>query len=359
DFEHELKQVTTAWVRQGLPNTLFFGVLDFKDAQKTFGALQIRNVPIVYHFPPSGSNDKVEPETYDVPRKGKDAEDFASWVEAVAKVKIGYKKPLNYAAIFSALFVLLLVVVVGKLFSDNFLWVLQSKIVWMVTGMVFIIMMTSATMWNSIRGAEYVGVRDGKPEVIAPGFGNQYVVETQVIGLMYALVSLSFVGLVHVRDLKGLVGQWGPLALLGIFILKDLRWFTMINPDYWETYSVPSPSEFRATAPGNQPAYAKPLLKDARKSGQEKSTSYYYFPRDERRAYPQTVTYKHEDIAGVLGPVVGNLLASPGAVSDFTPRTAYSEDKLPPTPPRVAPRMFAQSAITDNRTDDYPLRHIR
>ncbi|KXS20769.1 hypothetical protein M427DRAFT_51731 [Gonapodya prolifera JEL478] len=224
DFEPELKDVTAAWARQKAPNTLFFGVLDFKDAQATFQSLQVRTVPIVYYFPPTASaTGKVEPETYDVPRKGKDAEDFANWVEATAHVKIGYKKPLNYAAIFSALLVVMLVIVLGKLFSDNILWVLQNKLVWMALGLVFVIMMTSATMWNSIRGAEYVGVRNGQPEVIAPGFGNQYVVETQVVGLMYGLVSLSFVGMVHAREAKGVLGQWGPLVLLGIFMFL-LSW---------------------------------------------------------------------------------------------------------------------------------------
>ncbi|KXS20770.1 hypothetical protein M427DRAFT_51732 [Gonapodya prolifera JEL478] len=141
--------------------------------------------------------------------------------------------------------------------------------------------------------------------------------------------------------------------------VKDLRWLRVVNPDYWEIYSFPSPNEFRVTSPGNQPPYEKPLAKDARKSGQEKGSAYYYFPRDDRRAYPQPVFYKHEDIAGVLGPQVGNLLSAPGAVTDFTPKVAYSTENLPPTPPRYEPRKFTQSALTDNRTDDYPLRHIR
>jgi hypothetical protein len=39
-------------------------------------------------------------------------------------------------------------------------------------------------MWNHIRGPPYAGMRDGKPEIFAPGFSQQYVGETQAIGIL-------------------------------------------------------------------------------------------------------------------------------------------------------------------------------
>lgn len=82
----------------------------------------------------------------------------------------------------------------------NFSWIFSNKIVWAVLAVGWVSVMTSGYMWNQIRHPPYTGVRDGKPEVFAPGFQNQFVLETQIITLV---CGLKFLG--------GIVCSWRRL----------------------------------------------------------------------------------------------------------------------------------------------------
>ena len=69
---------------------------------------------------------------------------------------------------------------VGLYFASPYIIpLIQSKIIWQGLSLVTILVFTSGYMWNKIRGAQYQGP-DG--QFIMPGFSNQYVLETQIVG---------------------------------------------------------------------------------------------------------------------------------------------------------------------------------
>ncbi|KAI8847519.1 hypothetical protein BC829DRAFT_238153 [Chytridium lagenaria] len=128
---------------------------------------------VFFHFPPSeGPNYKViakEYELYDLNRRGLRAEDFASWVENVARIQIKITRPVDYSVylVYAA--------------------ALRNKQLWMFASLGFIVLFCSGFMWNQIRGAPYTGAKDGKPQLVAGGFQSQYVLESQIAGILYAI----------------------------------------------------------------------------------------------------------------------------------------------------------------------------
>lgn len=47
-------------------------------------------------------------------------------------------------------------------------------------------------MWNVIRGPPYAG----RDEIFAKGFSQQFVAESQSVGILYALIAIAFTGLI-------------------------------------------------------------------------------------------------------------------------------------------------------------------
>jgi hypothetical protein len=76
------------------------------------------------------------------------------------------------------------------------------------------------------------------------------------------------------------------------------KWILRVNPE--SPNSFPTANEYRKTSPGNQPEYH--LAKE------EKLTKNYYFERDSRRNYPQTVVVTETKLLGQgsLPPIMQN-----------------------------------------------------
>lgn len=88
-------------------------------------------------------------------------------------------------------------------------------------------------MWNVIRNPPYAG----RDEIFARGFSQQSVAESQIVGVLYALIALAFIGLVtRVPGVKGEQAQrmaaYGSMAafLAGMSVLLSL--FKIKNGGY-------------------------------------------------------------------------------------------------------------------------------
>ncbi|KAI8818683.1 uncharacterized protein EV422DRAFT_536491 [Fimicolochytrium jonesii] len=132
---------------------------------------------------------------------------------------------------------------------------------------------------------------------------------------------------------------------------KDLEWIIRTRPD------VPpimvSADEYRSVTPGSQPTY-QPYKN-------EKLSKNYYFTRDYRRAYPQTVVYTSAEISGLLPPgiEVKSIAASSetGELSSVSQNAAYTASKLPPLVDRKYRWKPAMPHLKpDAVNSEYPLR---
>ncbi|KAI9030325.1 hypothetical protein DFJ74DRAFT_748180 [Hyaloraphidium curvatum] len=196
DFDNELKLVAASWNAAKVPSRLYVGSLDFKDGREVFQKMEVRSVPLVLHFPPTeGPHAKPsapDRETYDMQRRGPTAEDLARYIESITQTKITIARPTDWGKIFTNVVIGLVLFVTVSFAWRHFAWVFTHRTVWTVLSVGWISVMTSGYMWNQIRHPPYTGVKDGKPEVFAPGFSSQFVLETQIVMLMYVFTSVFF-----------------------------------------------------------------------------------------------------------------------------------------------------------------------
>ncbi|KAJ3299648.1 oligosaccharyl transferase subunit ost3/OST6 [Borealophlyctis nickersoniae] len=198
-LKEELKLVTAAWTRTRTPGRLYFGVLEYKDGMDVFRALQLTSVPMILHFPPTegpfAKGGAAEMEMYDSARRGFKAEDLAVYIETANNIQLSIRRPIDYTkyAMIGAGIAVILVVL--RLVASSFLVVVQNKKIWTVITLGVTILMCSGHMWNSIRTPPYTGVHNGRPQIVSPGFQQQFVIESQIAGLLYASCAIMVVAL--------------------------------------------------------------------------------------------------------------------------------------------------------------------
>ncbi|KAI8619880.1 hypothetical protein BC830DRAFT_1101770 [Chytriomyces sp. MP71] len=196
-FAEEITLLTTELNKRGPKNQVYFGALDFANGRDIFHKYKLTSVPFVYHFPPTeGPNKRVikdEYEVYDLNRQGTKAEDFAFWVEKHAGVKISVRRPLDYKLYGSYAATGFFVLATLFMLQSQIIAFLSEKRLWQMMSLSFIVIFCSGYMWNQIRGAPFMGNNGGQPQFFAGGFQNQFVVESQIVGLLYGLISVFFV----------------------------------------------------------------------------------------------------------------------------------------------------------------------
>ncbi|KAI8802960.1 hypothetical protein BJ742DRAFT_777801 [Cladochytrium replicatum] len=90
--------------------------------------------------------------------------------------------------------------------------------------------------------------------------------------------------------------------------IKDWKWLVIVNPDH--PSSLPPASYVRSPNPGSQPAYV-PWKNEAIHKN-------YYFNRDTRRNYPQTVVFTSSDISTHILPTASQP-ALPSPATEIAP----------------------------------------
>lgn len=115
------------------------------------------------------------------------AEDIYSWVvrHLPDRPHPPFKRPINWIRWISAL-----VLLSGAITASYTAWpyvlpVIQSRTVWAAVTLISILLFTSGHMFNQIRNVPYVA-GDGRGGItyFAPGFQNQYGLETQIVAAM-------------------------------------------------------------------------------------------------------------------------------------------------------------------------------
>ncbi|KAG0324078.1 oligosaccharyl transferase subunit ost3/OST6 [Dissophora globulifera] len=179
NFDPEYKLVAAGWSKLSDKSRLFFGVLDFKAGQAVFQKFGMNSAPSVLYFPPSDSISSVP---------SLDRYDFAK--------KYGLIRSFT------------------------------------------IFIMISGHMWNQIRNPPYsIPGRDGRSGYIAQGFQNQFGLETQLVGVMYAVLTGSVISLISVvprieNPTVQRVVVWVSMGLFAFMFSVLIQFFRVKNPGY-------------------------------------------------------------------------------------------------------------------------------
>ncbi|KAG0285997.1 oligosaccharyl transferase subunit ost3/OST6 [Linnemannia gamsii] len=187
NFDPEYRLVAAGWSRIPDKSQIFFGILDFKAGQSVFQKFNMNSAPSLLYFPASDFSESFD--RYDFGKSGFQAESLANWINVRSGLKIEVKRPFDFLA-----FSLKIMGAAGSLGLAHFLYsrggkVIRSKYLWASVSLFLIFIFISGHMWNQIRHPPYsMPSRDGRPGFIAPGFQNQFGLETQIIAITYAVL---------------------------------------------------------------------------------------------------------------------------------------------------------------------------
>ncbi|KAF9108209.1 oligosaccharyl transferase subunit ost3/OST6 [Mortierella sp. AM989] len=239
NFDPEYKLAASAWSKLPDKTQLFFASIDFKVGQSVFQKFGMNSAPSVLFFPSSDSiSSNPLSDRYDFSRNGFTAEPFVNWLNSRAGTEIKVQRPIDVAAL--AFKVLTGISIVGSIY---FIYskagkISSSKYLWSALSMFIIFVMISGHMWNQIRNPPYtVQGKDGKPGFIAQGFQNQFGLETQIIAVLYAMLTGCVISLIGVAPRienpgKQRLTVWVSMGLFTLMFSFLIQIFRVKNPGY-------------------------------------------------------------------------------------------------------------------------------
>ncbi|KAF8927365.1 hypothetical protein EDD21DRAFT_372029 [Dissophora ornata] len=239
NFDPEYRLVASGWSKLPDKSKLMFGIIDFKTGQSIFQRFGMNSAPTVLYFPAVDAQDAaLDFDRYEFNRLGFQAEPFAAWLGAKSGVPLRVQRPFDFIA-----FLLKVLAVVGFGAVSHTLYqragkIIRSKYLWAAVTLFTIFVMISGHMWNQIRNPPYsMPGRDGSPGFIAAGFQNQFGLETQIVAVMYAVLSGAVISLIggipRIEDpAKQRTAVWIWLAILGVMFSMLLYIFRLKNPGY-------------------------------------------------------------------------------------------------------------------------------
>ncbi|KAI0831399.1 oligosaccharyl transferase subunit OST3/OST6 family [Trametes gibbosa] len=191
EFDPSFNAIGKAWSKVPAVHrdTHFFATVDFENAMGVFQKLGLQSAPVVQNYPAvegprKPANGRTSPIVYDF-GNGFDAGPLAEQLSQFTPIPIPYKAPVDYARIATGAGVLLVIASGVR----AFLPILRSRWVWAAGTVLTSLVMTSGYMFVRIRGMPQSG---GNGQWIAPGYSNQFGQETQVISIIYGLLSAAF-----------------------------------------------------------------------------------------------------------------------------------------------------------------------
>ncbi|KAI1317804.1 oligosaccharyl transferase subunit ost3/OST6 [Mortierella claussenii] len=239
NFDPEFRLVASSWLGLADKSKLFFGVVDFSTDQSIFQHFDIKSAPTILFFPnadPALSD--VEVDRYDYMKRGLQAESFAHWVRARSGAPLVIRRPFDFMSFALNLIGVLVTGVVGHALHSRAGRVFRSKYLWAASSLFIIFIMISGHMWNQIRKPSYsISGRDGQQGFIATGMQNQFGLETQIVAVLYAVLSGSVVSLIssvpRVEDpAKQRATVWLWMGVIGISFNVLLHIFRLKAPHY-------------------------------------------------------------------------------------------------------------------------------
>ncbi|ODQ46584.1 hypothetical protein PICMEDRAFT_52302 [Pichia membranifaciens NRRL Y-2026] len=174
---------------------VIFAFSDFLESKDYFQMLGLTAVPRLFYYEPGKGPQmsKFSSEFSFVTAENTDG--FQRWVSsAVPRMdlkSLQIETPASKSILFTLAVFVLVLASVGYKFKNHILDVVQSRRVWEFLSFGLIVLFISGYMYNQIRSPEtYKKDKDGNIVYFATGHNTQYAAETQVVSLVYGLVTI-------------------------------------------------------------------------------------------------------------------------------------------------------------------------
>ncbi|CAN6616337.1 dolichyl-diphosphooligosaccharide--protein glycosyltransferase subunit 3 [Trichomonascus vanleenenianus] len=180
---------------------VFFAVADISVCQNVFREFELTHAPNVWVFKRTPHQTQNRPgsgyEPYQFPQTEDQLGPLVQYLNKSLKIDIKIHEPFPWDRLIVTLALVIGTLAVIRVAYDKILLVLQRKQLWIAITLVSILMFTAGHMFNMIRRTPYiVGDGRGGATYFVGGHSNQIAVETQIIAIVYAVLSFSTICLV-------------------------------------------------------------------------------------------------------------------------------------------------------------------
>lgn len=209
DFNPVYDSIVSSWVQDhqdGISKddgdkAIYFAKSDLSDSNavpEIFKYYKIERVPRLMFFTPGGGIDDYH--LLNLPQQ-----QSSGVLEFIRNVNVAvgindfvYHKPADWSAFFISAFVAFVSVYLIRKHSKVVYSIINSKTLWAVLCCTFITLMSGGYMYNKMRGTPLAGSDDdGNVIYFLPNeFQGQYGIESQIVSIVYGILSVCFIGLV-------------------------------------------------------------------------------------------------------------------------------------------------------------------
>lgn len=165
--------------------------------------LGLDTAPVLIYYPPTtgpnADSAKTAPIRFDFTTGQPTPEAVQNWLSRHLPASIEVppiKRPINYLRITAIITGILGVISAFSVAWPYLLPIIQSRNLWAGISIIAILLFTSGTMFNHIRGTPYIA-SDGRGGVqyFAPGFQNQFGMESQIVAGLYGVMAFATISL--------------------------------------------------------------------------------------------------------------------------------------------------------------------
>jgi oligosaccharyltransferase complex subunit gamma len=164
--------------------------------------MMLQTAPVLLYFPPTvGPNAKADSQAvrYDFTAGPVTAEQIHTWIARQVPAnapKPAISRPINWIKIATVTTTVLGGITVVAVAWPYITPILQNRNLWAAFSLIAVLLFTSGHMFNHIRKTPYVQ-GDGKGGLVyfAPGFSNQFGLESQLVAAMYGVLAFATISL--------------------------------------------------------------------------------------------------------------------------------------------------------------------
>lgn len=181
---------------------LYFAKADLEDASavpEIFKFYNIERVPRLMFFTPGGSIHDYNLLNLPQQKANAGAKEFISNLKiAVGINDYQVHEPRDWSTIIITSISTFIIVYLLRKHSKIVTGIISSKYIWAILSCAFIVLMSGGYMYNKMRGTPLAGSdSNGNVVYFWPNeFQNQYGIESQIVSVVYAALSLCFLALV-------------------------------------------------------------------------------------------------------------------------------------------------------------------
>lgn len=223
--------VASSWRKKNPDgNKLYFVFGEFEECTRSFQKLSLTSVPSFKIYLPNA-----------VPRGvGSDhlTAEFKSTGNQVGALvgllgqqgfHVEIVKPFPWERVFRASMTIIAVLIALVAFWDVFKRIITSRQPWIAFSVVTVLLFTAGQMFNITRGTPLLGQDNGKIVYFQSGFGNQLAIETQIIAILYAVLSFLTISLIaKVPRITNPKVQLGVAVALALSVYVGYSYFIAI-----------------------------------------------------------------------------------------------------------------------------------